>query len=86
MRLTVHVENAPFVERQRKVVGEKTVNGKKVAVYKPKKSKCIINTFSYDVSNKEEAEEKLLHARSIYRIAKWKSGKRKGKEMVYFSY
>ena len=38
MRLTVHVEDAPFVEKERKLLG-KDLQGKDI--FKPKKSKCI---------------------------------------------
>ena len=37
MRLTVHVESAPFFEKERKLIG-KDKTGKDV--FKPKKTKC----------------------------------------------
>ena len=46
MRLTVHVEDAPFVEKERKLLG-KDLQGKDI--FKPKKSKCI-GYFSFSSS------------------------------------
>tara|TARA_Y100000034_G_C6854401_1_gene388031 strand:+ start:566 stop:838 length:273 start_codon:yes stop_codon:yes gene_type:complete len=88
MRLTVHVENAPFVERERKVVKDTIVKGKTVPLeYKPKKSKCIINTFSFnDLRTQKEVNEKLSYLRSKHKVAKWTEGAKKGKEMVYVSW
>ena len=51
-RLTVHVENAPFVERERKSLGK---NDQGVETFKPKKSQCIENTLSFGgLKNKNE--------------------------------
>ena len=88
MRLTVHVEDAPFVERERKLLG-KDLQGKDI--FKPKKSKCIRNTLSFkNLKNEKEVLSKLVHIRSKYKIAKFKEKKQhayqNGKEMVYVSY
>ena len=87
MRLTVHLEKASFIEKERKVVGEKLENGKKVPIYKPKKPRCIINTLSFKkLHNQSEIDKKLSYVRSKYKIAKWKEGEKKGKEMIYISW
>ena len=84
MRLTVHVENAPFEEREKKFV-RKDERGKDI--FKPKKTKCIRNTFSFKkLKNEKEILEKLSHVRSNYKISKWKEGVKKGKEMIYISW
>ena len=43
-RLTVHVENPSFVNKEQVMIG-KDLNNK--PIMKPKKSKCIVNTLSY---------------------------------------
>ena len=88
MRLTVHVEDAPFIERERKVIKTEVVKGKSVPLkYKPKKSKCIINTFSFKgLRTQKEVNEKLTYIKSQYKIAKWVKGPKKGKQMVYTSF
>ena len=84
MRLTVHIKNAPFEEKERKFIG-KDEKGKEI--FKPKKTKCIINTFSFKkLKNKNEINEKLSLIRSNYKIAKWSEGVKKGKEMIYISW
>jgi hypothetical protein len=85
-RLTVHIENAPFIKKERKVVG-KDDSGKDV--YKPKKSDCIVNTITIKgLSSRKEAESKLSDIRKKYTIAKkQKSGGalKVGAELVYIS-
>jgi hypothetical protein len=84
MRLTVHIENAPFEEKERKFIG-KDEKGKEI--FKPKKTKCIRNTFSFKkLRNKNEINEKISLIRSNYKIAKWSEGVKKGKEMIYISW
>jgi len=84
MRLTVHVEDAPFVERERKLLG-KDLQGKDI--FKPKKSKCIVNTFSFkNLKNDKDVNDKLALIRSKYKIAKFTDGWKNGKEMIYVSY
>jgi len=84
IRLTVHVENAPFAERERKPLGK---NAQGVEMFKPKRSKCIVNTLSFEgLKNKREVNEKLTYIRSKHRIAKWTKGDKKGKEMIYTSF
>jgi len=84
MRLTVHIENAPFIEKERKFI-KKDKKGKDI--FKPKKSKCIQNTFSFKkLKNENEINKKLSHIRSNYKIAKWSEGVKKGKEMIYISW
>lgn len=88
MRLTVHVENAPFVERERKVIG-KDLQGNDM--FKPKRSKCIKNTLSFTgLKNENEILLKLKQIRSKNTIAKFPEKRhttyKKGKEMIYVSY
>ncbi len=88
MRLTVHVEDAPFVERERKLLG-KDLQGQDL--FKPKKSKCIVNTFSFkNLKSEKDVTDKLAQIRSKYTIAKYKDEQqhtfRNGKEMIYVSF
>ena len=88
MRLTIHVEDAPFVERERKLLG-KDLQGKDI--FKPKKSKCIRNTLSFkNLKSEKDVTDKLAQIRSKYTIAKYKDKQqhtfRNGKEMIYVSY
>ena len=83
MRLTVHVENAPFTEKERTLIG-KDPQGKDI--FKPKKSKCIVNTFSFtNLRDYKEVNEKLTYIKSKHKVDKWKEGLKKGQEMVYIS-
>ena len=73
MRLTVHIENAPFEEKERKFIG-KDEKGKDI--FKPKKTKCIKNTLSFKgLKNEKEVLAKLVHVKSKYKIAKFKEKK-----------
>ncbi len=88
MRLTVHVEDAPFIDKERKLIG-KDLQGKDM--FKPKRSKCIVNTFSFkDLKNEKDISDKLSQVRSKYTIAKFKDKQQKtyqsGKEMIYVSF
>lgn len=84
IRLTVHVEDAPFVEKERQSLGK---NAQGVEIFKPKRSKCIVNTLSFrNLKNQNEVNIKLSNIRSKYKIAKWTKGAKKGKEMVYTSF
>ena len=83
-RLTVHVENAPFVERERKSLGK---NSQGVEIFKPKKSQCIVNTLSFGgLKTEKEVNIKLSYIKSKYKVAKWTKGAKKGKEMIYTSF
>jgi hypothetical protein len=83
-RLTVHVENPSFVNKEQVMIG-KDLYGK--PIMKPKKSKCIVNTLSYSgMGTLKEVETKLGYVRSNYEIARWKDTHKKGKEMIYVSY
>ena len=83
MRLTVHIEDAPFIEKERKLIG-KDKYGKDV--FKPKKIKCIKNTFTFRNLSQQEINDKLSELRSKYKIAKWQKGYRMGDEMIQISY
>jgi hypothetical protein len=68
MRLTVHIENAPFETR------------------KPKKAKCIMNTLTMrNLKSMDEVNKKLIYIKDNYKVAKWKSGRKQGKEMIYIA-
>ena len=83
-RLTVHVENPSFVDKEQVMIG-KDFNNK--PIMKPKKSRCIVNTLSYKgISSLKQVDKKLSYLRSNYKIARWKEGDKKGKEMIYISY
>jgi hypothetical protein len=85
-KLTVHIENAPFFKKERKVVG-KDDSGKDI--YKPKKSDCIMNTITFKgLLSRKEAESKLADIRKKHTIAKkQKSGGaiNVGEELIYIS-
>lgn len=81
MRLTVHIENAPFIEKEQKNLGTF-----KAPIYKPKKAKCIVNTISVkDLRSMDEVNKELIYIKDKYKVAKWKSGRKQGKEMIYIS-
>ena len=77
-RLTIHLSDPIFIEREQKNVG--TFDKPRM---KPKKKKCIQNTLSYKNITSEDARYILSRVRSKYGIAKWTEGDRKGQEMVY---
>jgi len=88
IRLTVHIENAPFIKKQQKLIGK---DEKGRPINKPKKPNCILNTLSFrNLKNLEEVTKKLAHIRSDYKIAKFKEKKQhtyqNGKEMIYLSW
>ncbi len=88
MRLTIHIEDAPFTEKERTLIG-KDPQGKDI--FKPKKSKCIVNTFSFkNLKSEKDVTDKLAQIRSKYTIAKYKDEQqhtfRNGKEMIYVSF
>ena len=83
MRLTVHVESAPFFEKERKFI-RKDKSGQDV--FKPKKTKCIKNTFTFRNLEQKEITDKLSEIRSKYKIGKYTKGGMSGKEMIQISY
>ena len=89
-RLTVHVENAPFVTKAQKTTTTKVeipsdTEFKKyttVTTKKPKKAKCIVNTFSVrNLKSDIEIDRALIYLRSKYKIAK----NQFGDEMIHIS-
>ena len=87
MRLTVHIENAPFkeVEQTSARVALQDTDGNQLkdnknhpiwkTDYKPKKSKCIVNTISFKgLTTQKAVEEVLADVRSKHTIAKWDTG------------
>ena len=88
MRLTVHLEDAPFVERERQPLG-KDLQGN--PIFKPKKAKCIVNTLSFrNLKTEKDILDRLTQVRSKHKIAKFKDIQQhtfqNGKEMIYVSY
>ena len=84
MRLTVHIENAPFETRIQKDLGYDKIN--KINNKKPKKAKCIMNTLTMrNLKSMDEVNKKLIYIKDNYKVAKWKSGRKQGKEMIYIS-
>lgn len=83
MRLTVHIEDAPFIEKERKLIG-KDMNGKDI--FKPKKSKCIKNTLTFKGLSEQEIAHKLSEIRSKYKIGKYQKGAMQGQEMIQIRY
>jgi hypothetical protein len=77
MRLTVHIENAPFETRIQKDLGYDKIN---------KMAKCIMNTLTMrNLKSMDEVNKKLIYIKDNYKVAKWKSGRKQGKEMIYIS-
>ena len=77
-RLTIHLEEPMFIEREQTNIGTK-----ENVVLKPKKKKCIQNTLSFRNISGNEAGRIISDGRKQHGIAKWKEGKRKGLEMIY---
>jgi len=77
-RLTIHLEEPMFIEREQTNIGTK-----ENVVLKPKKKKCIQNTLSFRNISGNEAGRIISDVRKQHGIAKWKEGKRKGLEMIY---
>ena len=91
-RLTVHVENAPFVTKVQKTTttkveipqdsAEEFKKYTTVTTKKPKKAKCIVNTFSVrNLRSDIEIDRALIYLRSKYKIAK----NQRGDEMIHIS-
>ena len=84
MRLTVHLENAPFETRIQKDLGYDKIN--KIVILKPKKAKCIMNTLTVgNLKSMGEVNKELAYIKDNYKVAKWKSGRKQDQEMVYIS-
>ena len=77
-RLTIHLVEPMFIEREQTNIGTK-----ENVVLKPKKKKCIQNTLSFRNISGNEAGRIISDVRKQHGIAKWKEGKRKGLEMIY---
>ena len=102
MRLTVHIENAPFITKEQKSIKvtvprilaqDSLTDDKKkqrqvvTIIKKPKKPKCIVNTLSFkNLKDLDEVQKQLAHIRSKYKIAKWQKGWKEGKEMIYIAH
>jgi len=78
MRITIHIKNAFFVNKEQKIWKVKLENGKDVTVKKPKKPECIVNTLTFKDVHPNNIEDIISNVRSKYGI------KLKDKEeMVY---
>tara|TARA_R110000772_G_scaffold236523_1_gene348201 strand:- start:339 stop:575 length:237 start_codon:yes stop_codon:yes gene_type:complete len=70
-RLTIHLTNAPFVTREQRTVTDSSGN----KISKPKKARCINNTMSYIVKDKEDALATMSSLESSFghstKISKW---------------
>tara|TARA_Y100000034_G_scaffold73650_1_gene88592 strand:- start:267 stop:518 length:252 start_codon:yes stop_codon:yes gene_type:complete len=83
MRLTVHIENAPFIKKERKLIG-KDKSGKDI--FKPKKINCIKNTLTFNGLSRQDITHKLSEIRSKYKIGKYRKGVKKDQEMIQIKY
>ena len=77
-RLTIHLADPIFIEREQNNVG--TFDKPRM---KPKKKKCIQTTLSFKNITSEDARYVLSRVRNKHGVAKWTKGDRKGQEMVY---
>lgn len=77
-RLTIHLEEPIFIEKEQTNVGTK-----ENVVLKPKKKRCIQTTLSFKNISENEAGRIISNVRKEHGIAKWSEGKRKGQEMIY---
>ena len=77
-RLTIHLENAMFIERSRRNIGTE-----KQPIYKPKKSKCIRNTLSFKDVSETDINRIVADIRKKFGIKKGTKGAFKGKELIY---
>jgi len=77
-RLTIHLKEPIFIERNQVNVGTK-----ENVVLKPKKKRCIQNTLSFKDVSGNEAGRIISDVRKKHGIAKWTEGEKKGLEMIY---
>ena len=77
-RLTIHLKEPIFIERNQVNVGTK-----ENVVLKPKKKRCIQNTLSFKDVSENEAGRIISDIRKNHGIAKWTEGEKKGLEMIY---
>ena len=82
MKLTVHIQDAPFIQTTQKNIGTK-----EAPVMKPKKANCIHNTITRKGLKTQKAVNDALTAiRSKHTIAIWEKGSKAGKEMIYVTH
>jgi hypothetical protein len=82
MKLTVHIQDAPFVKTTQKNVGTSDVK-----VMKPKNANCIHNTITRKgLADQREVDTALAVIRSKHTIAIWEKGAKAGKEMIYVTH
>ena len=82
MRLTVHIKNAPFVQKEQKNVGTK-----EAPKYKPKKKKCIVNTITQKgLLTQRDVDMALSYIRTKHTIGVWEKGEREGQEMIHITH
>ena len=79
MKLTVHIQDAPFVKTTQKNVGTK-----EAPIMKPKKANCIHNTITRKgLANQRDVDNAIADIRKKHIIAIWEKGEKAGKEMIY---
>jgi len=82
MKLTVHIQDAPFIKTTQRNVGTK-----EAPMMKPKKANCIHNTITRKgLVNQREVDTALAVIRSKHTIAIWEKGAKAGKEMIYVTH
>tara|TARA_R100001126_G_C4753157_1_gene114047 strand:- start:79 stop:333 length:255 start_codon:yes stop_codon:yes gene_type:complete len=82
MKLTVHIQDAPFVKTTQRNVGTK-----EAPIMKPKKANCIHNTITRKgLADQRDVDNALSAIRRKYTIAIWNTGDKAGKEMIYVTH
>ena len=82
MKLTVHIQDAPFIKTTQRHVGTK-----EAPMMKPKKANCIHNTITRKgLVDQREVDNALAAIRNKHTIAIWPKGTKAGKEMIYVSF
>jgi hypothetical protein len=82
MKLTVHLQDAPFVKRVQKNVGTKDA-----PIMKPKKANCIMNTITVkDLPDMKAVNDAIAHIRSKHIIGIWSKGPRAGQDMIHITH
>ncbi len=78
MKVKIHIAKPFFKEIEQKKKNFKNDNGDNITISKPKRSKCIVNTLSFNNINSEDIEKVVSNIRDTYGI---KINKKK--EMVF---
>ena len=78
MKVKINIAKPFFKEVEQKITRFKNDNGDNITISKPKRSKCIVNTLSFDNINSEDIEKVVSNVRDKYGIKL-----NKKKEMVF---